>query len=47
MKLLGQGRIAPVIDRIFPLAEAASAHAYLESQRQVGKVVLVANGVEV
>ena len=47
MQLLGQGRIAPVIDSIFPLAEAASAHAYLESQQQVGKVVLVPNGVEV
>ncbi|MFN2526689.1 MAG: zinc-binding dehydrogenase [Actinomycetota bacterium] len=33
-------RIEPVIDRTFPLAEAADALAYLESQSQFGKVVL-------
>ena len=40
MTLLGEGRIRPVIDRVFPLAEAAAAHAYLEGQNQVGKVLL-------
>ena len=30
-----------VIDRTFPLAEAAAAHAYLESRQAVGRVVLV------
>jgi NADPH:quinone reductase-like Zn-dependent oxidoreductase len=29
-----------VVDRVFPLAEAAEAHRYLESRRQFGKVVL-------
>ncbi|HKT46388.1 MAG TPA: zinc-binding dehydrogenase [Candidatus Acidoferrales bacterium] len=40
MKLVAAGRLKPVVDRIFPLAEAASAHAYLESSSQFGKVVL-------
>lgn len=34
------GRLAPVTDRLFPLAEAAAAHAHLESGAHVGKVVL-------
>jgi len=34
------GRFKPIVDRIFPLAEAAAAHAYLESSSQFGKVVL-------
>ncbi|WP_328611201.1 zinc-binding dehydrogenase [Amycolatopsis sp. NBC_00345] len=30
----------PVIDRVFPLAQAANAHEYLESGRGFGKIVL-------
>jgi len=40
MKLVAAGRFKPVVDRVFPLAEAAAAHAYLESSSQFGKVVL-------
>ena len=40
MKLVSTGRLKPVVDRVFPLAEAAAAHAYLESGQQFGKVVL-------
>lgn len=40
MKLVAAGRLRPVVDRVFPLAEAAAAHAYLESSSQFGKVVL-------
>jgi NADPH:quinone reductase-like Zn-dependent oxidoreductase len=40
MKLVAAGRLKPVIDRVFPLAEAAAAHTYLESGQQFGKVVL-------
>ena len=40
MKLVALGRLKPVVDRVFPLAEAAAAHAYLESGSQFGKVVL-------
>jgi len=40
MKLVPAGKLKPVVDRVFPLAEAAAAHAYLESGSQFGKVVL-------
>ena len=38
--LLDAGRIAPVLDRTFPLAEAAAAHRRLESSAHVGKIIL-------
>lgn len=41
MELLAAGKINPVIDRAFPLASAAEAHAYLADHRQIGKVVLL------
>ncbi|WP_193337973.1 zinc-binding dehydrogenase [Devosia beringensis] len=31
--------MVPVIDRVFPLSEAAEAHRYLDSQQRVGKVL--------
>jgi NADPH:quinone reductase-like Zn-dependent oxidoreductase len=34
------GQLRPIVDRTFPLAEAAAAHRYLEQGRQFGKVVL-------
>lgn len=34
-------KLKPVIDRAFPLAEAAEAHRYLASNESIGKVVLV------
>jgi NADPH:quinone reductase-like Zn-dependent oxidoreductase len=40
MKLVATGKLKPIVDRVFPLAEAAAAHAYLESSSQFGKVVL-------
>jgi NADPH:quinone reductase len=38
--LLADGRIKPVIYRVFPAAEAAEAHALMESNRHIGKLVL-------
>lgn len=38
--LLANGTVKPVIDRIFPLTEAAAAHALMESNRHVGKILL-------
>ena len=38
---IADGRIRIVVDRTFPLAEAAQAHALLESGRHTGKVVLL------
>ena len=35
------GRLHVEIDRTYPLAEAAAAHAYLESRQAVGRVVLI------
>jgi len=35
------GRLHVEIDRTYPLAEAAAAHAYLESRQAVGRVLLI------
>jgi len=37
---LGAGRIKPVIDRVFPLEQAAEAHRLVQSSAHFGKVVL-------
>jgi len=34
------GRARPVIDRVFPLAEARAAHERMERGDQFGKIVL-------
>jgi NADPH2:quinone reductase len=38
---VGAGRLKVVVDRTYPLSEAAAAHAHLESRQAVGRVVLV------
>jgi putative PIG3 family NAD(P)H quinone oxidoreductase len=38
--LFAAGTVRPVIDRSFPLAEAAAAHALMESSRHIGKILL-------
>jgi len=38
--LFAQKKIKPVIHHVFPLAEAAAAHAMMESSTHVGKIVL-------
>lgn len=35
------GNLRAIVDRTYPLAEAAAAHAYIESRQAVGRVVLV------
>jgi NADPH:quinone reductase-like Zn-dependent oxidoreductase len=40
LKLVGEKHLRPVVDRVFPLAEAAHAHEFLERREQFGKVVL-------
>ncbi|MEH3033710.1 MAG: NAD(P)H-quinone oxidoreductase [Aeromicrobium erythreum] len=35
------GRVRPVVDRVLPLAEAAQAHALVESSDHVGKILLM------
>ena len=36
------GRVRAIVDKTFPLAQAAQAHAFLEDGRHTGKVVLIA-----
>ncbi len=36
----GTGRLRAIIDRVFPLEDAAGAHAYMESNANFGKIVL-------
>jgi NADPH:quinone reductase len=38
--LLDAGRCAPPIFKVFPMAEAAAAHALMESSQHIGKIVL-------
>ncbi|MGJ8622874.1 MAG: NAD(P)H-quinone oxidoreductase [Yoonia sp.] len=38
--LLNAGRVAPVMDQEFALADAAAAHARMESSAHIGKIVL-------
>jgi NADPH:quinone reductase-like Zn-dependent oxidoreductase len=38
--LVARGTAKPIVDRVFPLSEAATAHEHLESGKQFGKVVL-------
>jgi zinc-binding alcohol dehydrogenase/oxidoreductase len=38
--LVAAGKVRPVIDRVFPLAEARAAHERLEAGEQLGKIVL-------
>jgi len=37
---VAEGKLKPVIDAVFPLADAAGAHARMESGEHVGKIVL-------
>lgn len=39
---IAAGKVKPIVDATFPLAEAAKAHAHLEAGAHVGKVVLLA-----
>jgi NADPH2:quinone reductase len=38
--LIGQGKIKPVIDRVFPLAEAQAAHDRMAGSGHIGKILL-------
>jgi len=38
--LLRQGSYKPIVDRTFPLAQAADAHRRMESRQHIGKIVL-------
>ncbi|HEX6026432.1 MAG TPA: zinc-binding dehydrogenase, partial [Solirubrobacter sp.] len=40
LERVARGELQVVIDRSFPLAEAAAAHAYVESRKAAGRVVI-------
>jgi NADPH:quinone reductase-like Zn-dependent oxidoreductase len=40
LPLIADGRIAPLVDRVFGFGELAAAKAYMESDAHVGKIVL-------
>ena len=39
-RLFDKGKLSPIVDRVFPLAEAKEAHDYLAARKQFGKVIL-------
>lgn len=41
LESMAKGQLRAVIDRTFPLAEAAEAHAYVESRASFGRVLLI------
>ena len=40
LPLIVQGKVRPVVDRVFPLEQVADAHRYMESNANFGKIVL-------
>lgn len=40
LSLFGEGGLRPVVDRVFPLAEAGAAQAHMQEAAQFGKIVL-------
>ncbi|HEX9641244.1 MAG TPA: zinc-binding dehydrogenase, partial [Candidatus Krumholzibacteria bacterium] len=38
---IAKGKLRVVIDRAYPLSEAADAHAYIESRQAFGRVLLL------
>jgi NADPH:quinone reductase-like Zn-dependent oxidoreductase len=43
-ELVKSGRARPVVDSVYPLAEARAAHERLEAGEQFGKIVLTVGG---
>jgi len=42
--MFAAGRLAPVMDQVFGLADATAAHAHMEAGSHIGKIVLCAQG---
>ena len=40
LPFLADGRLRPVVDKVFPFAELPAALAFMESDAQVGKIVV-------
>lgn len=41
LEMIEQGKVRPVIDGLYPLAEVSDAHAYSETKRARGKIVVL------
>ena len=41
MNKIVEKKFTPMIDRIYPMNEIRDAHEYIESRRQMGKVVVI------
>lgn len=41
LRLVGERRILPVVDRVIPLDDIAEGHRLLEDQQHFGKIVLI------
>ena len=35
------GELRPIIDKVYPLSKVSDAHTYIESNQNIGKVVLI------
>lgn len=46
LPLLAAGKVKPIVFRTFPLAQAAAAHALMESSAHIGKIVLTTGASE-
>jgi len=44
LPLVAAGKVKPVMDSSFPLADAAAAHARMETSAHIGKIVLMVSG---
>ncbi|MBI2609017.1 MAG: zinc-binding dehydrogenase [Deltaproteobacteria bacterium] len=40
LKYVDQGKLKPVVDKVFPFAQVKQAHQYMENRKQFGKIVL-------
>jgi NADPH2:quinone reductase len=40
LPLIAAGKVGPVVDSTFPLAQASAAHARMEASAHIGKIVL-------
>ncbi|HEX2257366.1 MAG TPA: zinc-binding dehydrogenase, partial [Afifellaceae bacterium] len=42
--LIAEGKYRPVMDKTFPLSDAAGAHERMESGSHIGKIILTTDG---
>jgi NADPH:quinone reductase-like Zn-dependent oxidoreductase len=40
LRLVNEGKLSPVIDKVFPYTQSAEAHQYIQDRKNFGKVLL-------